>query len=57
VGEISIVIAVSSPHRQEAFKTCEWILEEVKLKAQVWKREWYEDSDSLPVATWKANFS
>lgn len=55
VGEPSIVIAVSSPHRKEAFRACESILEEVKLKAQIWKREYYEgalDED----ATWKANY-
>jgi molybdopterin synthase catalytic subunit len=40
VGEPSIVIAVSSPHRKEAFVACE--LEELKLKAQIWKREYYE---------------
>ncbi|KAL5534356.1 hypothetical protein ACEPAG_818 [Sanghuangporus baumii] len=54
VGQPSIVIAVSSPHRKEAFKACEFILEEVKLKAQIWKREYYEgerDED----AEWKAN--
>ncbi|EIN13803.1 Molybdopterin biosynthesis MoaE, partial [Punctularia strigosozonata HHB-11173 SS5] len=42
VGELSIVIAVSSPHRREAFLACEYILEEVKKKAQIWKREFYE---------------
>ena len=42
MGEPSIVIAVSSPHRKEAFMACEHILEEVKLKAQIWKREFYE---------------
>ncbi|KAJ9095757.1 hypothetical protein QFC19_007470 [Naganishia cerealis] len=41
VGEASIVIAVSSPHRREAFEACEYLLEEVKKKAQIWKREWY----------------
>jgi len=56
VGEPSIVIAVSSPHRKEAFGTCEWILEEVKRKAQIWKREYYAgvpDSE----AEWKANYA
>lgn len=37
----SIVISVASPHRREAFYVCEWVLEAVKRKAQVWKREWY----------------
>lgn len=54
VGEASIVIAVSSPHRKQAFVACEYILEEVKAKAQIWKREYYvghKDDE----ASWKAN--
>lgn len=54
VGEPSIVIAVSSPHRKEAFSACELILEEVKMKAQIWKREYYE-GDNEEEAEWKAN--
>lgn len=54
VGEPSIVIAVSSPHRKEAFMACELILEEVKLKAQIWKREFYE-GEGEEEAEWKAN--
>jgi len=54
VGEPSIVIAVSSPHRREAFRACEHILEEVKLKAQIWKREYFE-GDREEDAEWKAN--
>lgn len=54
VGEPSIVIAVSSPHRREAFAACELILEEVKKKAQIWKREYYE-GEREEDAEWKAN--
>ncbi|RPD55815.1 molybdenum cofactor synthesis 2 [Lentinus tigrinus ALCF2SS1-6] len=54
VGEPSIVIAVSSPHRKEAFMACERILEEVKLNAQIWKREFYE-GEREEDAEWKAN--
>lgn len=39
----SIVICVATPHRKEAFVVCEWLLEKVKERVQVWKREWYED--------------
>lgn len=56
VGEASIVIAVSSPHRQEAFVACEQILEDVKRKAQIWKREYYQGEDEEK-AEWKANYS
>jgi molybdopterin synthase catalytic subunit len=48
------VIAVSSPHRKEAFAVCEEILEEVKKKAQIWKREYYEGEDESE-AEWKVN--
>lgn len=44
VGRTSIIIAVSSPHRREAFEACEWLLERVKKNVQVWKREWYTDA-------------
>lgn len=54
VGQPSIVIAVSSPHRKEAFEACESMLEEVKLKAQIWKREYYEGVPD-DEAEWKAN--
>ena len=41
VGEISILIAVSSGHRDEAFKICRYILEEIKHKSPIWKKEHY----------------
>ena len=53
VGQPSIVIAVSSPHRKEAFQACEFILEKVKQDAQIWKREFYE-GDKEDEAEWKA---
>jgi molybdopterin synthase catalytic subunit len=56
VGEPSIVIAVSSPHRKEAFVACEYMLEEVKKRAQIWKREYYE-GEAEEDAEWKANVS
>ncbi|KAK0436636.1 Molybdopterin biosynthesis MoaE [Desarmillaria tabescens] len=54
IGEPSIVIAVSSPHRKEAFVVCEKILEQVKQKAQIWKREYYEGMDDSETE-WGAN--
>ncbi|KAG8690419.1 Molybdopterin synthase catalytic subunit [Ceratobasidium sp. 395] len=56
VGEVSIVIAVTSPHRREAFYVCEWILEQVKMHTPVWKREWYAEGPGEEGSTWKANF-
>ena len=54
--ESSIVIAVSSPHRREASRATEWILEEVKARAPVWKRENYVvDTANTTSDAWKAN--
>jgi molybdopterin synthase catalytic subunit len=52
VGEASIVIAVSSPHRKESFVACEYILEQVKLVVPIWKKEIYEEGEPK----WKENF-
>ena len=41
VGEISILIAVGSGHRDEAFKICRYILEEIKHQSPIWKKEHY----------------
>jgi len=41
VGEISIIIAVGSGHRDEAFKICRYILEEIKHQSPIWKKEHY----------------
>lgn len=38
-GEVSVVIAVSSPHRFESFKACRDALERLKRDAPVWKKE------------------
>ena len=43
VGEVSILIAVGSGHREEAFKICRYILEEVKHQSPIWKKEHYAD--------------
>ncbi|TKY87203.1 hypothetical protein EX895_003880 [Sporisorium graminicola] len=47
VGECSILIAVSSPHRKEAFVVAEWLLEEVKKNVAIWKREFYATGASV----------
>jgi molybdopterin synthase catalytic subunit len=45
VGEISILIAVSSEHRDESFKICRYILEEIKHKSPIWKKEHYAEGN------------
>ncbi len=46
VGGISIVIAVSSKHRSEAFDVCRFLIEELKHKAPIWKKEFYIDGQT-----------
>jgi molybdopterin synthase catalytic subunit len=53
IGEESVLIAVSAGHRREAWEAAEWILEELKRKTEIWKRETYEDPSQEPL--WKAN--
>ncbi|MCB9688879.1 MAG: molybdenum cofactor biosynthesis protein MoaE [Alphaproteobacteria bacterium] len=50
IGEPSLVIAVGAPHRPEAFDACRFVLEAVKDRLPVWKKEIYEDGSA-----WKAN--
>ena len=38
-GETSVAIACSAPHRQEAFRACEWAMEELKRIVPIWKTE------------------
>jgi molybdopterin synthase catalytic subunit len=46
VGGISVVIAVSTPHRAESFAACRSLIEELKHTAPIWKQEHYADGDS-----------
>lgn len=51
IGEESILIAVSSPHRQAAWRAGEEALEECKSKVEVWKREEFDGEEGV----WRAN--
>lgn len=46
VGGISVIIAVSTPHRAESFAACRQIIEDLKHSAPIWKQEHYTDGDS-----------
>ena len=46
VGEVSTAIAVATPHRGEAYEASRYIIEEIKKRLPVWKREHYQDGDS-----------
>lgn len=46
VGEPSVAVAVAAPHRAEAFAACRYIIEAVKVRLPVWKREHYADGSA-----------
>lgn len=46
IGEISVVIAVSSPHRDAAFEACHYAIERIKVIVPIWKREFYQDGEA-----------
>ena len=39
IGEPSVVIAVSTPHRAQAFEACRWLIDALKKDVAVWKKE------------------
>lgn len=46
VGEVSVIIAVSAPHRGEAFDACEFLIDTLKQTVPIWKKEHFEDGTS-----------
>ena len=55
IGEVSVVIAVASPHRKAAFEACHWAIDRVKESVPIWKKEvatdgywWVEDPVKAP---------
>jgi molybdopterin converting factor subunit 1 len=45
IGETSVVISISAPHRRAAFEACEWAIKELKRTVPIWKKEFYEDGE------------
>ncbi len=44
-GELAVVIAVSAPHRKEAFRACEHVIDRLKEDVPIWKKEFAEDGE------------
>lgn len=51
VGEVAVAVAVASPHRAAAFDGCEYVIDELKARAPIWKKEHYADGAGV----WKEN--
>ena len=43
IGEVAVWVAVASAHRKEAFDACEFIIDSIKHRLPIWKKETYSD--------------
>lgn len=46
IGECAVWVGVSAPHRDEAFAACRYIIDQVKVRLPIWKKEHYVDGHS-----------
>lgn len=47
VGEISVWIGVAAGHRDKAFLACRYIIDEIKMRLPIWKKEIFDDGQSV----------
>jgi len=45
IGDIPVIIAVSSPHRKAAFDACQYAIDTLKETVPIWKKEHFEDGE------------
>jgi molybdopterin synthase catalytic subunit len=43
IGDAAVAVAAAAPHRDEAFEACRYVIEQVKHRVPIWKREYYAD--------------
>lgn len=43
LGEAAVVVVVATPHRAEAFDACRYVIEQLKLRVPIWKKEVFDD--------------
>lgn len=48
IGDVAVWIGATAAHRREAFEACSHVIEQIKLKVPIWKREYYPGGE----ATW-----
>ena len=46
IGDCAVWVGVAARHRDEAFRACRYIIDELKLRLPIWKKEYYVDGDS-----------
>lgn len=47
IGDVAVFVAVSAAHRDDAFKACRYLIDEVKMRLPIWKKETYVDGGSV----------
>lgn len=45
IDEPSVFIVVGAGHRAEAFEACRWVIDTLKNRAPIWKKEYFEDGE------------
>jgi molybdopterin synthase catalytic subunit len=46
LGEVAVWVGAAAPHRDEAFRACRYVIDEVKHRVPIWKKEHYASGDS-----------
>ena len=46
IGELAVWVGVASAHRDEAFKACRYIIDQLKSRLPIWKKEHYVDGET-----------
>jgi molybdopterin synthase catalytic subunit len=46
IGDVAVWVGVSAGHRDEAFRACRYIIDAVKIRVPIWKKEHYVNGDS-----------
>ncbi len=46
IGEMAVWVGVSAEHRAAAFEACRYVIDEIKHRLPIWKKEYYADGDS-----------
>jgi molybdopterin synthase catalytic subunit len=45
IGDVAVVIAVSTPHRAASFEACQWLIDTLKQVVPIWKKEIYKNGE------------
>nr|WKN37935.1 molybdenum cofactor biosynthesis protein MoaE [Tunicatimonas sp. TK19036] len=45
IGDMAVIIAVATPHRQEAFEACKYTIDTLKQTVPIWKKEIFDDGE------------